>query len=115
DLSDPGAHESAAEDAHLLDFCHVCSFLRGAFYAARVQQGRLKPQVILFGLVSLLRPPRKAQEPIVGHATFDREPAGDGRMSHSACCDYCKLRSTRICPWPRSNGSRALPMRVPGR
>ena len=32
----------------------MCSFLRGAFYAARVQQGRLKPQVILFGFVSLL-------------------------------------------------------------
>jgi len=31
-----------------------CSFLRGAFYAARVQQGRLRPQVILFGIVSLL-------------------------------------------------------------
>jgi MFS family permease len=29
-------------------------FLRRAFYAAPVQQGRLKPQVILFGLVSLL-------------------------------------------------------------
>jgi MFS family permease len=28
--------------------------LRGAFYAARVQQGRLRPQVILFGIVSLL-------------------------------------------------------------
>ena len=32
----------------------MCSFLRGAFYAAGVQQGRLKPQVILFGIVSLL-------------------------------------------------------------
>src|SRR5262245_50801072 len=31
-----------------------CSFLRGAFYAARVQPRRLEPQVLLFGFVSLL-------------------------------------------------------------
>lgn len=49
-----------------------------------------------------------------GDATDESEFRENVVLSTRRSDYYCKLKSTRISPVPRGNGSKALPINVPG-